>query len=85
MTITQTVEIPTDYRISFELPHSVPAGVMAKVEISILAEPVFYTPAEINEIRQLLQKEMAEKGTLGTTEMSGAGWEAHVRERHGKP
>ena len=35
MTITQTVEIPADYRISLELPRSVPAGAMAQVSITI--------------------------------------------------
>ena len=35
MVIEQTVEIPADYRISLELPRSVPAGVQAKVAITI--------------------------------------------------
>ena len=35
MTITQTVAIPADYRISLELPRSVPVGVQARVSITI--------------------------------------------------
>ena len=35
MTITRTVEIPADYRISLELPPSVPIGAKARVDISI--------------------------------------------------
>ena len=35
MTITQTVAIPTDYRIFLELPRSVPIGVQARVSITI--------------------------------------------------
>jgi hypothetical protein len=37
-------------------------------------------PIVIEEVRQLLQKEMAEKGTLAVTAASGDGWEAHVME-----
>ena len=35
MTIEQMVAIPTDYRISLELPRSVPAGTVAQVSITI--------------------------------------------------
>ena len=35
MTITQTVAIPTDYRIFLELPRSVPIGAQARVSITI--------------------------------------------------
>ena len=35
MTIEQTVTIPADYRISLELPRSVPTGVKARVSIAI--------------------------------------------------
>ena len=35
MVIEQTVEIPADYRLFLELPRSVPAGVRAKVAITI--------------------------------------------------
>ena len=35
MVIEQTVEIPADYRLFLELPRSVPAGVQARVAITI--------------------------------------------------
>ena len=35
MTIEQTVAIPADYRISLELPRSVPTGVNARISITI--------------------------------------------------
>ena len=35
MTLTQTVKIPADYRISLELPRSVPTGVNASISITI--------------------------------------------------
>jgi len=38
MTITQTVEIPADYRIFLDLPRSIPAGVKAQVHIDIPVE-----------------------------------------------
>lgn len=37
---------------------------------------------DIKNIRQLLKKEMAQKGTTATTAVSGAGWEAHVKEQY---
>ena len=88
MTIEQTVSIPDDYRIFLELPHTVPSGVMAKVKINI---PTVSTKdisasiqplSEIEEIRQLLQNEMAEKGTSMVKTNSGDGWETFVRERY---
>jgi len=36
---------------------------------------------EIEEIRQLLQKEMTDKGTFTVTAASGDGWEAYVRDK----
>jgi len=89
MVIEQTIEIPADYRLLLELPRSVPTGVKAHVEINIPAEIPkgendFVPPitAEIEDIRQLLQKEMAEKGTLTISAANGDGWEAHVKERY---
>ena len=38
MTITQTVEIPADYRIFLDLPRSIPTGVKAQVYIDIPVE-----------------------------------------------
>ena len=74
MTIEQTVEIPADYRIVLDLPRSLPAGKKAQIEITI--------SDEIEDIRQLLQKEIAEKGTAAVESASGDGWEAHIREKY---
>jgi hypothetical protein len=88
MTITQTIEVPEDRLISFELPHSVPSGVMASININIpfttkdtlVSAPQI--PYKIDEIRQLVQKEMAEKGTTYIKVESGDGWIAHVKEQY---
>ena len=89
MTIEQTIEVPADYRIFLELPRSVPSGVKARIEINIPAESaneqsgsLSLHPVEINEIRQLLQKEMAEQKTQAIIASSGDGWESHIRERY---
>ena len=37
---------------------------------------------EIENVRQLLRKEMSEKGTLGICANAGDGWEAHVKEHY---
>jgi hypothetical protein len=89
MTLIQTVEIPADYRIFLELPHSIPSGVKAKIEISIpsiitknQSDSPFPPSVEIENIRQILQNEMAEKGTSKIIAAAGSGWEAHVREHY---
>jgi hypothetical protein len=79
MTVEQTVIIPDDYRISLELPHSIPCGIEANVKIKIPASN------KIDEVRQLLRKEMELNGTLETQAASSDGWEAHVRERYAEP
>jgi len=76
MTIEQTVEVPVDYRIFLELPHSIPSGVKASIKINI---PAFN---KIDEVRLLLQEEMAKNGTAAVPAASGNGWEAHVQERY---
>jgi hypothetical protein len=76
MTIEQTVIIPADYRIFLDLPRSIPSGVKANVKINIPALD------KIDEIRQLLQKEMAQNGTTTVPAASGDGWEANVQERY---
>ncbi|MCL1929326.1 MAG: hypothetical protein FWG07_11125 [Treponema sp.] len=89
MTIEQIVDIPADYRISLELPHSIPTGVKARIEINIPA-PIKKDQSDsgltptgtIEDVRQLLQKEMTEKGTSAVIAVAGDGWEAHVRERY---
>ena len=96
MTIEQTVTVPSDYRIFLELPRTVPSGATAWVKINIPAQTdpdfsdkekkhsIVKPSSEIEEIRQLLQNEMAIKGTLTVAASSGDGWEAYVRERYGE-
>ena len=81
--------MPGDYRIFLELPRSVPIGAKAQVQIQIPPVStnedlgsVTSQPDEIINVRQLLQKEMSEKGTLAAIAVSGDGWEVYVRERH---
>ena len=92
MIIEQTVTIPADYRIFLDLPRTVPSGAKAQVKINIPADSTksiddstFYPSYGIDEIRQLLQKEMADNGTLTVATESGDGWEAYVRERYAEP
>ena len=92
MTITQIVDIPADHRILLELPSSVPPGLKARIEIYIPASSIkgkcdsaLPLSAEIDEVRQLLQNEMAQKGTLDIMADSGGGWEAHIREHYAEP
>ncbi|MCL1813101.1 MAG: hypothetical protein FWG29_06215 [Treponema sp.] len=93
MTIEQIVDIPADYRISLELPHSIPTGVKARIEISFpvpvqkdqsdsMPPPQVSQTTEIEDVRQLLQKEMTEKGTSAIMATAGDGWETHVREHY---
>jgi hypothetical protein len=87
MTITQTIKVPEDRLISFELPRTVPCGVMANININIpinkdAQAPTPQTSDKIDEIRQLIQKEMAEKNTTSIKVEPGDGWEAHVREKY---
>ncbi|MDR2965362.1 MAG: hypothetical protein LBU88_06270 [Treponema sp.] len=88
MTITQTVKVPENRWISFELSRTVPSGIMANININIpftakdaqvLAPQM---PNKIDEIRQLIQKEMAEKNTTSIRVESGDGWGAHVMEQY---
>jgi len=79
MTIEQTVTIPADHRIFIDLPRSITSGVRASVKINIPASD------KLDEVRQLLKKEMAQNGTTDVTAASGDGWEAHVRERYAEP
>jgi hypothetical protein len=79
MTIEQTIEVPASRRITLELPHSVPCGIEANVKIKI---PAF---DKIDEVRQLLRKEMDRNGTGAVPAASGNGWESHVREQYAKP
>ena len=86
MTIEQTVEIPSDYQMLLNLPRSIPAGIKVRVAINIPAGTVegriasALPPVAIEDVRLLLQQEMAEKGTSGVMAAAGDGWESHVRE-----
>ena len=89
MTIEQIVDIPADYRISLELPRSIPTGVKARIEINIPAPinknqsgSALPSSGSIEDVRQLLQKEMTENGTLAVMAAAGDGWEAHVKEHY---
>jgi hypothetical protein len=91
MTIEQTIEVPVDHRIYLELPRSIPAGVSARIEISVPAmetngtDDSTHQPVDIEIVRQLLRQEMTEKGTLAVTAEAGSGWETHIKERYAKP
>ena len=89
MTIEQTVAVPDDYRLSLELPRSIPTGVMVRVKIDIPAvctkniqNSTCQFPFAIESVRQVLQKEMTDNGTWSATAASGEGWEAYVKERY---
>ena len=77
MTVEQIVEIPASRRIALEVPRTVPAGktILSFRPVSTQAANASpRTTAEalhIEDIRQLLQKEMAEKGTLAVTAANG--------------
>ena len=42
MTITQTVEIPADRRITLEIPREVPTGATVRVESNIIPNEKFF-------------------------------------------
>ena len=85
MTIEQIVEIPANRRIAIEVPRAVPIGktILSFTPVSVsrtnnISHHVITETLQIEEVRQLLQKEMAEQGTLAVTAANGDGWEAHV-------
>jgi hypothetical protein len=96
MSITRTIEVPVNHRLTIDVPPEVPAGPViltftpAETEQNRTAVFGFakgqFRIAEdsdgIEEVRLLLQKEMAEKGTSTIFAAAGDGWEAHVRERY---
>jgi hypothetical protein len=69
MTITQTVEITDDYRVTLEIPRSVPKG---KTNITIQF-PVVENPKADSEIPQFTEKEFEElmKNCPHTQALSG--------------
>ena len=58
MTITRTVEVPADHKISLELPRSIPVGSKAQIELKVIpfekkedrSEKLHLTKAELDEI-----------------------------------
>jgi hypothetical protein len=88
MIITQTVDIPADRRVIIEVPPEIPAG-RAQVEMKVTPfhqnqKKAYSFDTKLEEVRQLIHREMAEKGTLGISYESGDGWTAHVMEKYGK-
>ena len=82
MTITQTVDIPDSHRLTIDVPKEIPAG--RTVLTFTPAGTHNLKPMEIEDVRRLLHKEMAEKGTSAIITAAGDGWEAHVREHYAK-
>jgi hypothetical protein len=96
MKTSQTVVVPASHRLTIDVPPEVPAGpvilTFTPAEVEQKRNPVFSRARgqfhmaedidEIKDVRLLLQKEMAEKGTLAVAVAAGDGWEAHVRERY---
>ncbi|MCL1893769.1 MAG: hypothetical protein FWG02_06005 [Holophagaceae bacterium] len=80
MTITQTVDIPPSHRLTIDVPPEIPAGRVLLTFTPAVTHDL--KPMGIEDIRQLLRKEMAERGTSAVTALSEDGWEAHVRERY---
>jgi hypothetical protein len=61
-----------------------PSGAKANIKIDIPTTSV-KDMGSIDEVRKLLQKEMAQKGTSQIKSESEAGWEAHFMERYAQP
>jgi hypothetical protein len=73
MYIEQTLEIPADYRLSLELPHSIPIGSRARVAITISSPTLDSLTAEQPAISY-----------LGILNGAGAGMEAHRKMEAGE-
>ena len=91
MIVEQIIDVPANRMITLEVPHTIPAGKTiltftpasaSKDKTPIVAAVAARKALPIEKIRLLLQKEMAEKGTLGIPAENGDGWAAHVRERY---
>ena len=96
MNTTQTVVVPANHRLTIDVPPEIPAGpvilTFTPAETGQKKERVFgcakgqfrmtEDSSEIEDVRLLLQKEMAEKGTSAVVAAAGDGWEAHVKERY---
>ena len=84
----QTVIVPDDYRLFLELPRTIPSGVAAQVKINIPTQAELSARTnsfKIEEIRRLLQHEMAINETSTVAASSGDGWETYIKERYGEP
>ncbi|MCL2211285.1 MAG: DUF3295 domain-containing protein [Treponema sp.] len=91
MVVEQIVDIPANHRIILDVPRTVPEGrtiltfTPASGSQTIENSPRTTRKAlPIEEIRNLLQKEMTEKGTSAIHIESGDGWTAHVMETYAK-
>jgi len=88
--IEQTVEVPTNHRLTIDVPHEVPAGPAIIAFRTATVQSIDKTKQKhgkpftdrLEEVRQLLKKEMAQNGTTDISAASGDGWEAHARERY---
>ena len=75
MTITQTIEIPADRRITLEVPREIPAGATARVEYNVIPfvkkeeKPVSTTSPKLRLTKKELD-EMLENCPI-TQELSG--------------
>jgi hypothetical protein len=63
MTIEQTVEIPADYRIYLELPHTIPLG-RAHVEVTIRPEEGPDDAEILRQIEELKRNELPRARTI---------------------
>jgi len=91
MVVEQIVDIPANHRITLDVPRTVPEGrtilTFTPASNAHTAEDSPRTTRKalpIEDIRNLLQKEMAEKGTSTIHTESGDGWTAHVMETYAK-
>jgi len=89
MIVEQIVEIPANRRITLEIPKTVPEGktILTFTPVSAsrnsgVSPGITGEALKMADVRQLLNKEMIEKGTSGISTTSGDGWEAHVTERY---
>ena len=84
MTNTQTVDIPASHRLVIDVPREVPTG-PAILAFRPTAAAKADKPTAVEDVRRLLQQEMAEQGTSAVYAASDDGWTAHVREHYAEP
>ena len=90
MVIEQTVEVPVNHRLIIDVPLEIPAGPVilafrpTTVQRTNKAKQIHKIPFtdRLEEVRQLIKKEMAQNGTTDMPVASGDGWEAYVWERY---